>query len=220
MIGRQQQVRSESGSQVEDACADPSADCREQAEKPRNERLFIAVPLPRELLDFVQRAQKALPVSGNLRLLRPEQLHITLAFLGHVGPEKAATARDIVLSAPRDAGGMAAITGFLMLPSAKRARVVSLALSDRDGVLGGLFENIMSGLEAAGVMQREKRPFRPHVTIARLRTPGPVQPMYESGTAPYAVESVCLYRSELKRGGAEYTVVARADLARQSGTTS
>jgi 2'-5' RNA ligase len=63
-------------------------------------------------------------------------------------------------------------------------------------------------LEGAGVMCREKRPFRAHVTVARLRVPGAVQPMAESGQARFAVESVCLYRSEVKREGAVYTVVA------------
>lgn len=184
------------------------------------ERLFIAVPLPADLLPFVERAQKALRASGNLRLLKPEPLHITLAFLGHMPAEKAGIARGIVTSLPTDAGGQAEITGFLFLPSARRARVVTLALLDESGVLNRLFETVMRQLEAAGVMQREKRPFRPHLTIARLRTPGPVQPMYESGTAPYAIESVCLYRSELKREGAEYTVVARADFDRQSGNTA
>jgi RNA 2',3'-cyclic 3'-phosphodiesterase len=171
------------------------------------------------LLGFVQRAQEALPESGNLRLLKPEQLHITLAFIGHVSAEKAGLARDIVMGLPSDAGGSAEITGFLLLPFAGRARVVALALSDEQGVLGRLFEAVMGRLEVAGVMQREKRPFRPHVTIARLRVPGAVQPMYESGSALYAVESMCIYRSELKRGGAEYTVVARADFDRQSGNT-
>jgi RNA 2',3'-cyclic 3'-phosphodiesterase len=198
----------------------PGWDRRAQTEGPLTERLFVAIPLPVDLLSFVERAQKALPASGDLRLLRPEQLHITLAFIGHVSAEKSGLARHIVMSLPPDAGGNAEITGFLMLPSARRARVVALALSDEQALLGRLFETVMGKLEAAGVMQREKRPFRPHVTIARLRMPAAVQPMYESGTAPYAVESVCLYRSELKRGGAEYTVVARAGFDRQSGNTA
>ena len=80
-----------------------------------------------------------------------------------------------------------------------------------------LFETVMGGLEAAGVMTREKRPFRPHLTIARLRMPSPVQPRYESGRASYAIESVCLYRSELSREGARYSVVARAVFDEKSG---
>ena len=101
------------------------------------------------------------------------------------------------------------IERFFLIPSAKKTRVVALDIADEDRVFGKLFELVMGGVEAAGVMEREKRPFRPHLTIARLRNPGPVLPKSESGRARFAVESVCLYESELGREGAVYTVCAR-----------
>jgi 2'-5' RNA ligase len=181
------------------------------------QRLFIAVPLPAELLGFVGAAQALLPGAPELRLLRPDQLHLTLAFIGEVDASKAAAARTVVETLPADMGGEGLMSGFLLLPSAARARVVALEVVDGQAVFAGLFERIMGGLEAAGVMEREKRPFRPHLTIARLRTPGPVRPKSESGQARFAVESVCLYRSELKREGAAYTVLARAVFEQKSG---
>jgi 2'-5' RNA ligase len=76
-------------------------------------------------------------------------------------------------------------------------------------VFARLFEHVMTGLEHNGVMQRAKRPFRPHLTVARLRVPTALQPKSECCEAPYRIESVCLYRSELKREGAVYTVLER-----------
>jgi 2'-5' RNA ligase len=76
-------------------------------------------------------------------------------------------------------------------------------------VFVSLYSLVIDGLEAVGVMRREKRPFRPHLTVARLRTPGPVRPRYESERTPFAVQSVCLFESELRREGAVYTVVTR-----------
>ena len=108
---------------------------------------------------------------------------------------------------------------FLMLPGPAKARVVALEVEDSGRAFVALFERVMGGLEAAAVMRREKRPFRPHLTIARLRTPGPVQPRSHCGQARFAVESVCLYKSELKREGAAYTVLARADLGREDGAS-
>jgi 2'-5' RNA ligase len=177
------------------------------------QRLFVAVPLPLDLLGFVRAAQEALPRAPGVRLLRPEQLHVTLAFIGEVDEAKAAAARTVVESVPRETGGEVALGGFAFFPTAKKARVVALDIADEAGLLGGIYERVMGGLEGAGVMRREKRPFRAHVTVARLRAPGPVQPMTESGQARFAVESVCLYRSELKREGAVYTVVACAALS-------
>ena len=173
------------------------------------QRLFIGVPLPVELLGFVEAAQSIVAPTPGLRLLRPDQLHVTLAFIGEVDQARAAAARALVDSLSPDMGGEGRITRFLLLPSAGRARVVSLEIDDGAGVFARLFEHVMGRLEAAGVMKREKRPFRPHLTVARLKDPVAVQPRSESGEARFAVESVCLYRSELKREGAAYTVITR-----------
>jgi len=178
------------------------------------QRLFVAVPLPGELEALVRRAQESLAAVRELRVLKPEQLHVTLAFIGEVDAGKAAIARSVVESVPADMGGEAVIGGFLPLPSPSRARVVALELADEQGVFAGLFETVMGGLEAGGVMKREKRPFRPHLTIARLRTPCAVRPRYESEQARFAVQSVCLYQSELRRERAVYTVVCRRTFER------
>jgi 2'-5' RNA ligase len=174
------------------------------------QRLFVGVPLPERLLDFVQAAQAALEPAPGLRLLRPDQWHVTLAFIGEVDHAKAEAARSVVDSLASDLGGDGRITRFLMLPSAAKARVVALDIDDQDGVFALLFAKVMDGLEGADVMRREKRPFRPHLTLARLKPAGPVQPRSECGEARFRVESVCLYRSDLRRDGAVYTVVTRA----------
>jgi RNA 2',3'-cyclic 3'-phosphodiesterase len=177
-------------------------------------RLFVAVPLPAELQGLVRRAQEALPPVHGLRLLGPEQWHVTLAFLGEVDERKTAIAQRVVEDLPGDmGGGEAMIERFLMLPSASRARVVTLELQDEHRVFTALFEAVMGGLEAGGVMKREERPFRPHLTIARLRSPGAVRPRYESEWARFAVQSVCLYESELRREGARYTIVCRREFS-------
>lgn len=177
------------------------------------QRLFVAVPLPPDLLNFVLAAQSGLTRSPGVRLLKAEQLHVTLAFIGEVDEAKAAAARAVVQSVPHTMGGQVVLGGIVCFPSEKKARVVALNIADEAGLLLGLYERVMGGLEGAGVMRREKRPFRAHVTIARLRVPGAVQPMAESGQARFAVESVCLYRSEMKREGTVYSVLACASLS-------
>lgn len=183
------------------------------------QRLFVGVPVPQDLLGFVRKAGDSLPKIAGLRLAREDQLHVTLAFIGEVGEREATAAQAVVESVPVGMGGEAQIERFLFLPSAKRARVVALDIADEQEVFGRLFETVMTGLESAGVMKREKRPFRPHLTIARLRDPGPVQPRADSGRARFAVESVCLYESRLRREGAAYTVLARTVFARKMDET-
>lgn len=172
------------------------------------ERLFIGVPLHEALAQHVRDAQAQLPKSRGLRLLGEGQWHFTIAFLGAVDEATRDAVRGIVEAFPADMGGHGSLGGFLMLPSASRARVVALDVDDSSRVFADLYERVMSSLEEAGTMERERRPYRPHLTIARLHMPAPVRPRADVVGVDLAVESLCLYRSELKRSGAEYTVVA------------
>jgi 2'-5' RNA ligase len=179
---------------------------------PETERLFIGVPLPEATLAVVRAAQEALPPVRGLRWVRPEQVHVTLAFLGDVGPGAREAARRVVASIPREAGGLTILDGYVLLPSARRPRVVALGVDDPGGVFAALFQLVMGELEKEEVLQREKRPFRAHVTIARLRVPIEIGLKSECGRAPFPVESVRLYRSELRREGALYAVVEERTL--------
>ncbi len=178
----------------------------------QKKRLFVAVPVPLETLPYVQRATEAVAGLPGVRVLGEPQWHVTLAFIGEVEAARAEAAHEVVASLPAALGGQAELGRFLLLPSASRARVVTLEIIDQGDVFRRLFEKVMGDLEAAGVMTREKRPFRPHLTIARLKAPGPVRPRFESERAPFAVQSVCLYQSHLRREGAEYTVLCRRGL--------
>ena len=178
----------------------------------QSRRLFVAVPLPESAVPFAVQSQALLPRNGSLRLLDPGRLHCTLAFIGRADSRATEAARAVVAGVPAECGGEAALSQFLLLPTAQRVRVVALAVDDRNGVFAKLFETVMAGLEAALVMKREERAYRAHVTIARLREPGRVQPMSDCGQAAFGVESVCLYESELRRQGAVHTVLMRRDL--------
>jgi 2'-5' RNA ligase len=93
--------------------------------------------------------------------------------------------------------------------------VLTVALADPDGTLAALQSRVSAGLEAAGVYTPEKRPFRAHITVARLRPrarPAPA-PQLALDDAPFAAPSLTLYRSQLHPKGARYTAVAGTMLA-------
>jgi 2'-5' RNA ligase len=177
----------------------------------------VGVPLPEALLPAVLDAQRDVAELAGVRLVTREQLHVTLAFLGEVAPEVSQAVADVVRGLGAVNGGQALLAGLLPLPSARRARVVALAITDSDGVFERLYSNIWTELERKGIGRREKRPFRPHLTLARLNPPASVQPRHEWRTVPFEIESVCLYRSELRRQGALYTVIEQARLASSTG---
>jgi 2'-5' RNA ligase len=115
---------------------------------------------------------------------------------------------------PAGLGGVVTLNGIVLLPSPRRTRVVAMGVDDPDALFATLFEHVISGLERAGAIEREKRPFLPHLTIARLREPVALQPKSEGENGPFSIESVCLYKSELRPEGARYVVLERRVLAR------
>jgi len=173
----------------------------------RSRRLFVAVAPPREVVDFLLATQDAIRRTPDVRFLRREQLHLTLAFLGEVGEPMVDAVRRLVRSVPREWGGHAVIGGFLFLPDQRRTRVIAVDVKDAAGVLRRLHDRLAGSLVEAGLMKPEKRPFRPHITIGRLRTPGLVRLTHDCGKVRFGVESVRLYESKLSREGATYQVL-------------
>ncbi|MHB9148719.1 MAG: RNA 2',3'-cyclic phosphodiesterase [Thermoleophilia bacterium] len=171
------------------------------------QRLFVGVPLPEELVGFVRDAQAGLPTEGGVRLTRSNQLHVTVCFLGKVGAPESAQATRILSELPCTMGGVVSLGGYVCLPTPARTRVVALGIEDGADVLLRLFERVASALEREDLFRREIRPFRPHLTIARLREPRKLGLMADMPRVEFEVRSVCLYRSVLSREGARYEVL-------------
>lgn len=171
-------------------------------------RLFVALSLPDDV-----RAALAVTGTDALRAVSPDALHVTLAFLGSrpsgdVEPISRVLEAEAGAPAPR-----LATAGALLLPRG-RPRVLAVALDDLDGTLAPLQARIAAGLAEAGVYTPEKRPFRPHITIARVRPRArPLGPGVLEPGAPFTAERLTLYRSQLHPTGARYVPVTGVMLA-------
>jgi 2'-5' RNA ligase len=147
-----------------------------------------------------------------------EALHVTLAFLGHL-PEKAADAAAAVLDRASGPAPRLLVAGPLLLPP-RRGRVLCAALADPDGTLAALQQRVSDGLESEGLYTPEKRRFRAHATVARLRSGARSPRDLPGGLAPepleFHAEAVTLYRSHLGRGGARYEALHRVGLEHPS----
>lgn len=167
-------------------------------------RLFFAVELPAAAIGrLIDWQEEYLAADGALRLCPPEQLHITLVFLGQVeetGRERAAAALQ-ELEGVRAFEAVAA--GIVGLPVNSRPRVIAATVEEPSGRLGGIHDRLVAGLEQDNLYRREKRPYFPHVTIARARgrtrlDVGAIHPEPVKFTAV----RVTLYNSILKQAGA------------------
>ncbi|MGZ4127172.1 MAG: RNA 2',3'-cyclic phosphodiesterase [Actinomycetota bacterium] len=181
-------------------------------------RLFVALPLPAPVTDELARAMQALePATPGARWVPKENLHLTLAFLGRVENERVPAVSEAVGRALEgQVDFVARVGGLGAFPSRRRARFVWAGLHDPTGGLAGLAESIAGALEPLG-FEREVRPFQAHVTIARLRTPGPVD-LEAVSLRPlsFPVDRVALFESHLRRPAPLYETLATFPFRRGS----
>jgi 2'-5' RNA ligase len=168
---------------------------------------------------FVAWGREALADPG-LRPVAPESLHITLAFLGYL-PEKEVSRLAAIVAASGGPAPSIALGGPVPRPGRGRPRLFVLPATSPAAVAlqAGLSERLVE----ARLYEPEKRPFWPHVTVARVRREerGSKRPALVSrppGALPKALLQTAncvrmtLYRSELKPQGAKYTPLAQVDL--------
>ena len=182
-------------------------------------RAFVAVFPPLEVREALAGAARELRVAGEVRWIRPDNLHLTLKFLGDVAED------DL----PRIAGVLdplrlrhepfeARLSGFGGFPSARRARIVWAGIGAGTEPLRALALDVETFLEPLG-FEREDRAYVPHLTLGRARgrpvTLGDVETNVEipSGIGGFRVRNVELVESVLGGGGAAYTTLATYPLS-------
>jgi 2'-5' RNA ligase len=176
-------------------------------------RLFVALDLPQDVRAALAAAGAAADAEV-WRPVAPDALHLTLAFLGSRPPGDAAAVARVLEAQAGTPAPRLALGAALLLPP-RRARVLTVALDDLDGSLAALQGRISRGLEDAAVYTPEKRPFRPHITVARLqpRAQPPRAAEANLDAAPFTAGRLTLYRSQLHPKGARYSAVAAVSLA-------
>jgi RNA 2',3'-cyclic 3'-phosphodiesterase len=173
-------------------------------------RLFLALEpatADRELLA----AWRDELVAGrdDLRPVPAESLHLTLVFLGY-RPEKEI---DAIAESAFDAIGAAAaavLDPLAVKPLPPRApRLFALDLADADGRAAAVQASAADALARDGFYTPEKRPWWPHVTLARVKRHARAAPLEaDPPPGPLHADTVTLYRSNLSASGARYLALA------------
>jgi 2'-5' RNA ligase len=172
-------------------------------------RLFIALELPPDLQQLLLSSFKKLPLHPNLYRLTPrEQLHLTVKFLGDT-PVTDLPALTSVLDSfdGEPAPTIRVERGMLLPPGRPRAAVIS-AIPDPS--LLDLQARIDALLSEEGLSQPERRRFRPHITVARLKEAAqPEDQQILAAWSPtsdsYPLLTMTLFQSELLPTGPRYT---------------
>ena len=177
-------------------------------------RAFVAIELDARLREAIGELQALLrPRLGGIRMVRPEGIHLTLRFLGEASPAQIETLR------PRLAAAAAAcppcearVAGLGMFPERGSPRVLWLGLDVPPPVVD-LQAACERAARAAG-FEREDRPFRAHLTLGRWRERAPRPELPPAELGPTRLETLVLFRSDLRPDGALYTALGRFPLGR------
>jgi 2'-5' RNA ligase len=164
-------------------------------------RLFFGLPLPPAVAEELARWARDAFAGSGARALPPESLHVTLAFLGRWPTSEVRALVDTLRAA---AGGME--RPLLAVSSYRETeRVGMLVLDDTGGCATELQHRLSERLEVAGY-RPERRPWLPHVTVARFRGRPRLRPVLPV-VAPFSPSDAALYHSLLRPSGAQYVVL-------------
>jgi RNA 2',3'-cyclic 3'-phosphodiesterase len=177
-------------------------------------RMFLALDLGDEARDRLA-AWRDLIVDGrrDVRPVPAGALHVTLVFLGWQDESAADRIAEVAFGAlPPGPAPRLAATAVRPLPP-RNARLFALDLEDEGGRAAALQQAASDALEAGGWYRPEKRPFWPHITLARVkrgeRRVAPLPDAPSPPPDPFDASAVTLYRSTLRPQGAIYEPLAR-----------
>jgi 2'-5' RNA ligase len=196
-------------------------------------RLFVAVDPPLEVREALAAWARNVGVAaravggsrGALRLLGEHSLHLTLCFLGS-RPVAEIEALGEALAAAGEHACELSLGAPLWLPP-RRPQALAAEIHDHGGELERVQQALTTELSSVSSWQPERRRFRPHITVARLRRGGRTrrsgaersaregleQSLPATPRLSFTPQAVVLYRSWLSREGASYEALASSELA-------
>ena len=176
-------------------------------------RSFIAIELAPPIKTKIEEIQKKLKSSASdVRWVRPEGIHLTLKFLGNIEQERISEISDIIEQCSTDTTSFTLKVHSLgAFPNESNPKVIWVGAEDDSGNLAKLQRALENKLASIG-FKAEKRSYSPHLTLGRLKSPKGKRELsqnladhkqFECGM--FEAKEVCLFKSELKPGGAIYS---------------
>ncbi|MCF8069161.1 MAG: RNA 2',3'-cyclic phosphodiesterase [Desulfobacterales bacterium] len=176
-------------------------------------RTFIAIEISEQARTTVCGIQNDLKSRGfKAKWIQPENIHLTLKFLGDISPEKVEDITAAMISAAETYLPVQLfVKGVGVFPNVKRPRIIWSGVTGDLDSLTGLQKSLDKKFETLGFAS-EKRPFKGHLTIARTKHQLDSKKMVDAieafrgkSSEPFLADRIILFQSELNNTGAVYT---------------
>ena len=179
-------------------------------------RTFIAIEMPPEVREYLDRCQDRLRrAGGKVRWVRTDLIHLTLEFLGEVAVEQL----DALGAAVEGVSPLALrAAGAGQFPPRGRPRVIWIGFDEPTGALLAL-QKAVADATVPFAEKVETRPYRPHLTLGRVRTGGDlhrlsaaVADMADSRGPEFDADEIVVIQSTLSPQGPTYSPLSRVRL--------
>jgi 2'-5' RNA ligase len=185
-------------------------------------RSFIAIELPETVKSAFVELQGELKKTGaDIRWVKPENIHLTLKFLGNTEESTDSIVDVIKGTCSRFEPVTLEIRGVGVFPNVKSPRVIWAGMNCNTA-LAEIRISIEEGLFSLG-FERDSRKFSPHLTLGRFRSSQGRRPLMDKiellkdkSYGMIHAETVVLMKSDLAPGGAQYTRLAEISLGKRS----
>ncbi len=178
-------------------------------------RTFVAIDIPspaRKVIAAVQR--RFLPLDLKASWVRPENVHLTLKFLGNIDPARVSEVATALATATLSFQPFSLSLGKIgLFPEKGAPRVLWVGLTDEENRLKLLQQKVEAELSGIG-FEPEARPFSPHLTVARIKSRKNIKALKEKFSSGESIEQesfpvteIVFYKSELSPGGSRYTIL-------------
>ncbi|MFA7676547.1 MAG: RNA 2',3'-cyclic phosphodiesterase [Candidatus Omnitrophota bacterium] len=178
-------------------------------QKDKAVRSFIALELPKNMREACRQIESELkPNLPQLKWVAPQNIHLTLKFLGQITPHDVSRFIDIIKNAFANLNAFSLQIkkpGFF--PNKKNPRIIFLAINQKKAI-----QEIYARLDKVSAPNRDSRglPFEPHITLARIKDNKLLNTdisLIEKVNLPgkkFLVNRICLFESKLTAGGPQY----------------
>jgi 2'-5' RNA ligase len=187
-------------------------------------RSFIAIPLPEEIKDFLNRVQEILKTTqADVKWVKPANIHLTLKFLGEINNQQAEEIKKIIRQVCKDKASFQAILLSLgAFPRIDQPRVIWAGIAEGNEKIKQIVQELNQEIDQLLGLPGEKKPFTSHITLGRTRSGlkreklaaklKEFQNQIDEGPKKFKIDRIVLFKSTLTPQGPIYEELYSANL--------